>query len=67
MLNKLVPIFKTYLTIINNQKRKNEKLKGNKFLFKANEKEETCIKVKYKVLANFASAKSNAKTIKKSC
>lgn len=61
ILNNLSPIFKTYLTIVNNWMQKNEKLEKDEVLFKIIEKEETWIKAKYKISANFASSKSNAK------
>ena len=65
MLNNLGPAFITYLTIINNQIPKDEKLEKDKVLFKAIEEEETCIKVEHKVSANFALIKSNAKSKKR--
>ena len=65
MLNNFGPAFKTYLTIINNQMQKDKKLKEDKVLFKAIEKEETYIKAKHKASANFALTKSNAKSKRK--
>ena len=65
MLNNLGPVFKTYLTIVNDQMQKDEKLEENEVLFKAIEEEKTRIKAKHKASANFASTKSNAKPKKK--
>ena len=61
MLNNLGPTFKTYLTIVNNQMQKDEKLKEDEVLFKAIKEKKTRIKAKHKAFANFASTKSNAK------
>lgn len=61
MLNNLGPVFKTYLTIVNNWMQKDEKLEEDKVLFKVIEEEKTRIKAKHKVSANFTSTKSNAK------
>ena len=61
MLNNLGPTFKTYLTVINDQIQKYEKLEEDEVLFKAIEEEETCIKAEYKASANFALTKSHAK------
>ena len=61
MLNNLGFAFKTYLTVVNNQMQKDEKLEEDKVLFKAIEEEETRIKAKYKASADFALIKSNAK------
>ncbi len=61
MLNNLGPVFKTYLTVINDRMRKDEKLKEDSVLFEAIEEEKTRIKAKHKASANFASTKSNAK------
>ena len=61
MLNNLGPAFKTYLTVVNDRMRKDEKLEEDEVLFKAIEEEETRIKAEHKASANFASTKSNAK------
>ena len=62
MLNNLSPAFKTYLTVVNDRIRKDEKLKEDEVLFKTIEEEETRIKAEHKASANFASKKSNAKS-----
>lgn len=59
MLNNLGPAFKTYLTVVNDWMRKDEKLEEDEVLFKAIEEEETRIRVKYKASINFALTKSN--------
>ena len=59
MLNNLGPAFKTYLTVINDQMRKDEKLEEDEILFKAIEEEETRIVTKQKASANFATTKSH--------
>ena len=61
MLNNLGPAFKTYLTVVNDQIRKEKKLEAGDILFKAIEEEETRIKADHRASANFASTKSNAK------
>ena len=61
MLNNLGPAFKTYLTVVNDRMRKDEKLEEDDVLFKAIEEEETRIKADPTASANFASTKSNAK------
>lgn len=61
MLHNLGFIFKTYLTIINNQIHKNEQLKEDKVLLRAIEEEKTRIMVKHNASANFAITKSNIK------
>ena len=61
MLNNLGPAFKTYLTVVNDRMWKDENLEEDDILFKAIEKEKTCIKADHKVSANFASTKPNAK------
>ncbi len=61
MLNNLGPIFKTYLIVVNDRMRKDEKLKKDEILFKAIEEEKTCIKAKHKAFANFLLTKSNVK------
>lgn len=45
--------------------QKNKKLEKDKVLFKAIEKEKTCIKAKYKAFANFIIVKSNDKSKKR--
>lgn len=45
MLDNLCLTFKTYLTVINDQMQKDEKLEKDKLLFKAIKKKKTCIKV----------------------
>lgn len=62
MLNNFELAFKTYLTIVNDWMWKDEKLEKDKVLFKAIEKEKTCIKAKYKAFANFVVIKSNVKS-----
>lgn len=59
ILNNLGPIFKIYLTVINNQMQKNRKLEENKVLFKAIEEEKTQIVTKQKTNANFVTIKSH--------
>ena len=61
MLNNLGHAFKTYLTVVNDRMRKDEKLEEDEVFFKAIEEEETRIKAEHKTSANFASTKSNAK------
>lgn len=61
ILNNLGSVFITYLTIINNQMQKDKKLEEDKVLFKAIDKEKTCIKTKHKASANFVLTKLNAK------
>lgn len=62
ILNNLELVFKNYLTIVNNWIQKDEKLENDKVLFKAIKKAETWIKAEYKVFANFAITKLNAKS-----
>ncbi len=62
MLNNLSPVFKMYLTVVNDQMRKDEKLKKDEVLFKAIEEKKTRIKVEYKAFAIFTLTKSNAKS-----
>ena len=59
MLNNLGPAFKTYLTIVNDQMRKNKKLEEDKTLFTAIEEEEIRIVTEEKASANFATTRSN--------
>ena len=61
MLNNLWPPFKTYLIVVNDQIRKDEKLDEDNVLFKAIEEEETNIKTDYRASADFVSTKLNAK------
>ena len=61
MLNNLGPAFKIYLTVVNGWMEKYEKLEKNKVLFETIEEQKTCIKIEYKIFANFASIKSNTK------
>ena len=58
MLNNLGPAFKTYLTVVNDRMRTNERLEDNETLFKAIEEEETRMKAEQKASANFAKSKS---------
>lgn len=60
MLNNLGLAFKTYLTVVNNQMQKAERLEEDKVLFKAIEEKETCIKAEHKTSTKFVSIKSNA-------
>lgn len=60
MLNNLGPAFKTYLTVVNDQMRTDEKLEDDEVLFKAIEDEKTRMKVGQKASANFASTKSKS-------
>lgn len=62
MLNNLGPSFKTYLTVVNNRMRTDEKLEDDEVLFKAIEEEETRMKAEQKATANFAAAKSKTRT-----
>lgn len=62
MLHNLRSVFKTKLTMINNQMQKNKKLEKNKVLFKAIEEKETRIKVEHKAFSNFITKKLNAKS-----
>ena len=59
MLNNLGPAFKTYLTVVNDRMRKDEKLEEDEILFKAIEEEETRIVTEQKAIANFATTKSH--------
>ncbi len=61
MLNNLGQTFKTYLTIVNDQVRKEEMLGENDDLLKVIEEEGTRIKADHRASANFASTKSSAK------
>ncbi len=61
ILNHLGPAFKTYLTVVNDQMRKDKKLEKDDILFKAIEEEETRIKADHRGSAKFASTKSNVK------
>ncbi len=61
ILNNFRPAFKKYLTVVNDQMRKEEKLEDDDVLFKAIDEEETHIKADNKTSANFGSTKSNAK------
>ena len=61
MLNNLGPAFKTYLTVVNDRMRTDEKLEDNETLFKAIEEEETRMKAEQKASANFAAAKSRSR------
>ncbi len=61
MLNNLGPTFKTHLTFVKDEIRKDKKLEEDDVLFKAIEEEETRIKVNHRASANFASIKSSAK------
>lgn len=58
MLNNLGPAFKTYLTVVNDRMRTDEKLEDDEILFKAIEEEETRMKADQKASANFASTRS---------
>ncbi len=61
LLNNLWPAFKTYLTVVNDRMRKDEKLKEDDVLFKAIEEEKTRIKADHRASVNLVSTKSNAK------
>ncbi len=61
MLNNLGPVFKTYLTVVNDRIRRDKKLEEDGVIFRAIEEEETRIKADHRASANFTSTKSNAK------
>lgn len=63
MLNNLESAFKTYLAVVKDRTRTDEKLKDDKVLFKAIEEEETRMKAEQKASANFASTKSKSSQV----